>query len=94
LLFDKNPQKGYVFWNKVASVCWQTIMTKEAYEADSHCNNFTHPPTFKHLEQLDNFETNDSQIVRTQVKEIIRNWIGKKTVDSHSYIVRFRFVRG
>ena len=40
--------------------------------------------------KLDNFETNDSRIVRTQVKEIIRNWIGKKTVDSHSYIAKVR----
>ncbi|RHN63681.1 hypothetical protein MtrunA17_Chr4g0060961 [Medicago truncatula] len=91
LLFDKKPQKGYVFWNKVAIVCWQSIVTKEAYEADSHCNNFfTHPPIIKHLKNLDNVETNDSRNVRTQVKDIIHNWIGKKTVDSHSYIARFR----
>ena len=49
-----------------------------------------HPPAVKHLENLENFETNDSRIVRTQVKEIIHNWIGKKTVDSLSYIARFR----
>lgn len=91
LLFDKKPQKGYVFWNKAARVCWQSIMTMEALEVGSHCKNFfTHPTTLKHPERMDNFETNDSRIVRTQVKEIIHNWIGKKTVDSHSYIARIR----
>ncbi|RHN45132.1 hypothetical protein MtrunA17_Chr7g0226981 [Medicago truncatula] len=90
-LFDKKTQEGYVFWNKVASVCWQSIETKEASEAGPHCNNLSfHPPAVKHLEKLYNFETNDSRIVRTQVKEIIRNWIGKKTVDSLPYIARFR----
>jgi len=90
-LFDKKTQEGYVFWNKVASLCWQSIETKEASEAGPHCNNLSiHPPAVKHLEKLDNFETNDSRIVRTQFKEIIRNWIGKKTVDSLPYIAWLR----
>jgi len=91
LVFVKMPQKDSVFWNKLVGVPWQSIVTEKAYEADSHRNKLSNQqPTFKHPIKLDNFETNDSRIVRTQVKEIIHNWIGKRTVDSHSYIAKVR----
>ena len=74
LVFVKMPQKDSVFWNKLVGVPWQSIVTEKAYEADSHRNKLSNQqPTFKHPIKLDNFETNDSRIVRTQVKEIIRN---------------------
>jgi len=70
-------------------VCFflHSVVTEEAQGPDNHCNPlYNHQVSFEHSRKVVNLETKYSRIARTQVKEIIHNWIWRNTVDSQSHI--------